>query len=58
MSLTAKISKSGLSSSFICIDASVRPSPGIKLLNMFEISAAFELENDRNKNIITNFLNI
>ena len=37
ISLNAKISKSGLSSSLICIEASVIPSPGIRLENSPEI---------------------
>ena len=45
ISLTAKISKSGLSSSLICMEASVIPSPGIRLENspeMFSEKALLE----------------
>ena len=51
ISLTANISKSGLSSSLICIDASVIPSPGIKLENNSETFSAKTLlviENKKN----------
>ena len=60
ISLTAKISISGLSSSLICIEASVIPSPGIKLENIsetFSDIALFYIK-IKQKDINKNFKNI